>query len=126
MRAADKRGVIQAVVVREDAAVEVAALHQLGVRPLVHNLALTQHQNVVGPANLRDAVGDEQRRAIFEQPLDRLLDLVLGRAVNRAGRVVQDQDARIGEQRAGNRQPLPLPARKRHATLADDRSRSHP
>ena len=60
-------------------------------------------------------MGDQKGRASLEHPVDRLLDLVLGGAVDGAGRIVQDQDARVGEQRAGNGQPLALPAGERHA-----------
>ena len=52
---------------------------------------------------------------------DRLLDLVFGGAVDGAGRVVQDQDARIGEQRAGDGDALALTAGERDAALADHR-----
>ena len=45
----------------------------------------------------------------------------LGRRVDRRGRVVEDQDARVDEQRARDRDPLPLAARERDPALADDR-----
>ena len=41
--------------------------------------------------------------------------------VDRRRRVVEDQDARVGEHRARDRDALPLPARERVAVLADDR-----
>ena len=47
------------------------------------------------------------------------LDLVLGGAVDGAGAVVQDQDARVGQEGAGDGDALALPARERHAALAD-------
>ena len=43
------------------------------------------------------------------------------RRVDRRGRVVEQQDLRVGEQRAGERDPLALTARQREALLADDR-----
>ena len=49
-----------------------------------------------------------------------LLDDALALVVERAGRLVEDQDARIGDQRAGNGDALALAARKRRAALADD------
>ncbi len=49
----------------------------------------------------------------------RALDLVFGGAVDGAGRVVQDQDARVGQEGAGDGEALALPARERHAALAD-------
>ena len=47
--------------------------------------------------------------------------LALGRGVDRGGGVVEDQHARVGEQRARDRQALALPARERQAALADAR-----
>src|SRR5579884_2982797 len=109
------------LVVREDAPVEVAARRQLLVRALVHQRALFQHEDLVGPADLREPVRDEQRGAAMLRPLQRPLDLILRGAVYGAGRVVEDQDARVGEQRPRDRQALPLAAGERHAALADHR-----
>ena len=41
--------------------------------------------------------------------------------VDRRRRVVEQQDLRVGEQRAGERDALALAARQREALLADDR-----
>ena len=49
------------------------------------------------------------------------LMLLLGRGVDRGGRVVEDQHARVGEQRARDRDPLALAAGQRQAALADAR-----
>ena len=46
-------------------------------------------------------------------------DARLGRGVDRGGRVVEDQDARVGDERAGDRDALALAARERQAALAD-------
>ncbi len=89
------------------------------MRALIFNFILIEDQDPVRPPDLGQAVGDQQRRAPFQHPLDGPLDLVLGGAVNGAGRVVQDQDARVGEQRAGDRDPLALAARQRHPALPD-------
>ena len=51
---------------------------------------------------------------------ERGADLVLLRRVDRRRRVVEDQDARVGEHRARDRDALALPARERVAVLADD------
>ena len=50
-----------------------------------------------------------------------LLDDALALVVERARRLVEDQDARIGDQRAGDRDALALAAREAAAALADDR-----
>ena len=47
------------------------------------------------------------------------LDDALALVVERAGRLVEDQDARIGDQRAGDGDALALAARKAAAALAD-------
>src|SRR5437879_2235675 len=47
------------------------------------------------------------------------LNLILGGAIDRAGRVVQNQDARIGQQGARDGDALALAARERHAALAN-------
>ncbi len=47
-------------------------------------------------------------------------DLRLRRRVDRCGRVVEDEDARVDREGPRDRDPLPLPARERDAALADD------
>ena len=48
-------------------------------------------------------------------------DLRLGRRVDRRGRVVEDQDPRVDDERARDRDALALPARERDPALADHR-----
>src|SRR5439155_27334535 len=45
----------------------------------------------------------------------------LALAIQARGGLVEDQDAGVGEDRAGDRYALALPARQPHAALADDR-----
>jgi hypothetical protein len=45
--------------------------------------------------------------------------MTFGLGVERRGRLVENQDRRVLEQRAGNRQALALAAREQHAVLAD-------
>ena len=52
------------VVVGEDALVEIAALEQLVVRAEVDHSPVAQDQDLVGPADLGEAVGDQERRAV--------------------------------------------------------------
>jgi hypothetical protein len=81
----------------------LAALHDA---PLIH------HQDQVGIHDALDAVGDDEGGAVFHQVLQRFADLGFGFGVDRGGRVIQDQDARVFEQGAGNRHALLLPARE--------------
>ena len=54
-----------------------------------------------------------------EQPAEASLDAPLGADVDGGGRLVEDEDARIGEERAGERDELALAEREPEAALAD-------
>src|SRR5581483_1372887 len=62
---------------------------------------------------------DHERRALCEEDAKRLLDLALGADVDRRRRLVEDEDARVGEQRARERDELALPEREAEAALAE-------
>src|SRR5579885_256736 len=104
---------------REDAAVEVATGEQLFVGATVDEFALAQDKDSVGPADLREAMGDEQRGAALQEAANGSLYLILCRAVDGAGGVVEDQDARVGEQSASDGDALALAAGERDAALAE-------
>ena len=67
---------------------------------------------------------DDERRAVPHQVRQRLLHQPLGFGVERRGRLVEDQDRRVLQERPRDRQPLPLAARQPLAALADRASRS--
>ena len=76
---------------------------------------------------MRSASASVERRCAIsnvvrphEHPAQRRVDLLLDPRVDRRGRVVEQQDLGIGEQRPRERDPLALPAREREALLADD------
>ena len=102
----------------EDVAVGCAARYQLLVRALVFQFPAAQHENAVGPTNLRKAVRDKECRPAAQDVSQRALNLVLRRAVNRTGGVIQDEDARIGQEGTGNGDPLALSAGERYAPFA--------
>ena len=66
-------------------------------------------------------MGDDERRAPRHHLAQRRLDGLLRRRVDRGRRVVEDEDARVGEQRPGDRDALALAAGEREAALADAR-----
>src|SRR5690625_228560 len=109
------------VVPREDALVVRVAPQELLVGALVDYLALVQEDDPVRLADLGEPVRDHQGGAALQDPVDGPLDLILGGAVDGAGRVVEDEDAGIGEERPGDGQALPLPARQGHPALAQYR-----
>src|SRR5579859_2950064 len=106
---------------REHAAVGVAALQQFVVAALVDQFAAFQDEDGIGAANLRQAMGNQQRGAALQDAVYGLLDFVLGGAVDGAGRVVEHQDARVGQQGAGDGDALALPTRKGDTALANQR-----
>ena len=81
--------------------------------------ALDQH-HAIGQRNRRQPVRDQDRRALLEGVLDCVVDRGLDLDVDGTGRVVEHQDRWVLEQRAGDRDALPLPTRQRVAPFADD------
>ena len=76
------------------------------MRPSSSSTTRSASAIVAGP------VGDDDRRATVHHLGERGADLVLLARVDRRGRVVEDQDARVGEHRARDRDALPLTARR--------------
>ena len=78
-----------------------------------------EHQNLVGPADGRQAVSDDKSGPSAPQFPQSLLNSGLTLTVEALRRLVQDKYAWIGEERSGNRYPLPLPTRELDPTLTD-------
>ncbi|MPL75551.1 hypothetical protein SDC9_21375 [bioreactor metagenome] len=91
------------------------------MRALFHRLALDDHHDPVGVAHGREAVRDDQRRAPFGKVRERLRHLCLGGGVERRRGLVEKQDRRVAQHRAGDRHTLALPARQRRAARAGGR-----
>ena len=104
-----------------DLAEERALLEQLVARPARGDPPVLEHDDLVGERDRRQPVRDDDRRPPAHDLAQPGADLRLGRRVDRRGRVVEDEDSRIDEQRARDRDPLSLPARERDPALADDR-----
>ena len=83
------------------------------------DLALIEHDDLVGGDDGREPVRDDERGAVARHPLQRVLDFVLGVAVERRGRLVQHQDRRRLQHRARDRDALLLAAGQFQAALAD-------
>ena len=63
----------------------------------------------------------DERGATLASPAQGRLDRLFGAAVERAGGLIEDQDAGIGHQGAGDPDPLPLTARQFQAALPHPR-----
>src|SRR5919108_5404048 len=109
----------QAVLV--DLAVNRAGRQQLLVRPPRRDAAAVQNEDLVRQGDRREPVGDDDRRPAPHGLAQAELDLGLGRRIDGGRCVVEDQHARIHQERAGDRDALSLAAGERDPALADHR-----
>ena len=82
------------------------------MRSLLDDLAVLEDDDQVGVADRRQAVRDDERGPAVQQAAERVLDLPFGADVDRARRLVEDQDPRVGEQRPRERDELALAERE--------------
>ena len=91
------------------------------MRALLDDAPALHHQDAVGVDDGGEAMGDDERRAARHQRIERALHERFVFRVERGSRLVEQQHRRVFQDRAGDRQPLPLAARQRDAALADQR-----
>ena len=106
---------------REQRPVAPRGGHELLVRAVLDRVAVLHHDDPLGEAQRGTAVRDQDRGAVLHDLAQRRVDLLLGARVDRRRRVVEDENARIGEHRARDRDALPLAAGEREAAFADHR-----
>src|SRR5690348_10982593 len=75
--------------------VDAVARDQFGVRPLLGDASVGQHDDALRVADGRESVGDDQHRAVVSQRLQRILHRLLAFVVQRARRLVEDDDRRV-------------------------------
>ncbi len=63
------------------------------------DLAMVEHQDLVGVHHRRKPVRDDERRAAARDLVERALDLALGAGVERRRRLVEQQDRRVLQDR---------------------------
>ncbi len=105
----------------DQVAVQRAARVEFGVRADIDQASLIEDGDPVGELERGPAVRDEQRGPAGHDLLEPSVDLGFDARVNRRRRVVEDQDAGIGQQRPGQGHPLALAAGQGQALLSDDR-----
>src|SRR5215212_1735158 len=80
---------------------------------LGNNFALIQNDDFIGVYYSTNALCDHKGCASPHESIESFLDLRLRIEVNTGGRVIQDENARVEEQGAGNRNALLLSAGER-------------
>src|SRR5215472_13696204 len=100
--------------------IEAAGGEQLGVAARLDDAAGVDDDDAVGTLDRRQSVRDDDARAALHQSAERLLDEALGLGVERRRRLVEDEDRRVLEDRARDREALPLAARELARVVADD------
>src|SRR6201997_4520888 len=99
--------------------INVAALEQLVMPTAVVHSAALENQYRVGVYQYGETVRDDNDSAAFGNPQQIGIDYCLAFGVERARRLIEDQDPRITDQRAGDRQSLALTAGQVGGALLD-------
>jgi hypothetical protein len=98
--------------------VGAGALEQLAVRAALDDAAVVHDQDLVGVHDGGETVRDDQRGVAAGDAVQLGLDRFLRFRVERRGRLVEDQDARVLQDRARDRDALLLAAGELEAALA--------
>nr|GEU28367.1 hypothetical protein [Tanacetum cinerariifolium] len=95
--------------------------HQFIVAAFFHHHAAIHHHQAVRFCQRGQAVGNGNRRAALDQVFQRALDFLFRLGIDGSSRLVEDQDLRIDQQRARNRDALAFAARQALAPFTDHR-----
>src|SRR5206468_336144 len=101
--------------------VDSAATQELFVRAGLDDAAAVENDDRIRGADGRDAVRDDDTRAVGKRFAQVTQDATLGLAVHARQRIVEDEDLRIDRERPSERDPLLLSTGKRDSALADRR-----
>ena len=88
------------------------------MRALLGDRTLRENDQASRVSQCRQTVRDRKRGAILDEDLKRILDLLFGLGIERARRLVENENTRIVQKRTGNRHALTLTARKGVTALA--------
>ena len=69
------------------------------VSALLYDAAIVDDDDLIGPGNRAQTMGDDERGASFQQFFERPLNDLLGVCVNRRRSLVEDEDTRVCQQR---------------------------
>ena len=93
-------------------------LIELVERTDLHDPPGLEHQDARRLADGGEPMGDDEGGAVLHDFVERHQHFGFGRGIERAGRLVENQDRRVLQQRARNRQALALATRQRAPALA--------
>ena len=99
--------------------VEAALRGQFRVAALFHHLTLIKHDDAVGLQHGGETMGDDDSGAVGHQAIQCQLHQALGFRIERARRLVQQQQRGIPQDGPGDGDALALAAGQAHATLAE-------
>src|ERR1041385_4318075 len=94
---------------------------QLGRRAVLDDDAVAEHARAVATLHSREALRRDEHGPSRDGGTERVDEQTLGLRVDRRERVVEDDDARAGDERACEGDALPLSTGEVHAALADQR-----
>ena len=81
--------------------------------------SVVDHQDQIRPHDRAEPMGDDERRSPGEQFLQRLLHQHFRGGIDGAGGLVEHEDSRVGQKRAGEADELSLTQRHARAAFAD-------
>src|SRR5690349_22167230 len=90
------------------------------MRPIFHQTSTIDRDDSVAPPHGRQTMGDDEDRPAVRNTLHVVLDNALAFIVEGAGRLVEDQDARVSYQRTSDRNALALATREAGTTFSHD------
>lgn len=94
-----------------DFGIDRAVFQQLGVSAAGDQPAFIEHEDQIGIAHRADTLGNHEASAPAHKPIEGALDQCLSRDIHIASAVVEDEQARIEQQGAGDGDALFLAAR---------------
>jgi hypothetical protein len=104
---------------RGQAGIETVLPQQLGMAAGSNYAALFHDDDPVGPEHCRQAMCDHNCSTAGRQCGECALHSMLRFGIERARRLIKQQDRRVAQYGAGDRKALMLPARDTHALLAE-------
>src|SRR5580693_7723933 len=101
--------------------IAAAGLDQIVVRAVLDQAAALDGDDAIGKPQRGEPMGNDKHRSAAGDLGHVLLNNALALVVERARRLVEDEDARVGNQRTGDGDALPLAAGQAAAALSHDR-----